>query len=163
MRRHVLTEEHHVRLQLATAALAVDDVETCHLLVGEGGVAIRVDLGHGCVPAGGRLPQPLAEFLAGCAVAAAQTDDAVHAAVQLDHATGARRLVQAIDVLGDDPREQPASLELRDRVMPRVRDRASDVPPPNVATRPVPLAARGTACANLGGHRLRPAGPTTWG
>ena len=76
--------------------------------------------------------------------------------MQLDDSPRASRLMQAVDILGDDPGQQPAALEFRDRVMARVRGSADHVPPPVMTARPVPAAGRGAAGERLVRHGLGP-------
>ena len=78
----------------------------------------------------------------------------------------ARRLVQAVHVLGDDPGQQPAAAQLGHGSVAVVRDRPGDMPPAKVAAGPVPAPGGGAADEGLVGHRrcpetrrARPVGP----
>src|SRR5690606_17843769 len=112
---------------------------------GQHGVAVRVDRRGRRLPPRIGLPEAVVQLLPWGAAVAAQADDAVEAAVQLDHSSGARGLVQAVDVLRDAPGEEAASLEGGDRAMPGVGSRPRDVPPAEMAARPVPAAGRRAA------------------
>src|ERR1035441_7662546 len=102
---------------------------------------------------------PQVELLAGSPLAAAKTEHAGQAAVQFDHAPRPGGLMQAIHVLRDDPGQQPAALEFRDRMVPRVRGRGGNMPPATVAARPAPPPGRGTPGERLVRHRLGPPCP----
>src|ERR1700733_6672481 len=110
-----------------------------------------------------RAPQPLVKRRSRGAPPARQAHHPVQAAVQLGHGTAAGRLVQPVHVLGDDPAQQPVPLELGHRQVPGVRRRPGDVPPAQMAARPVPLPRRRAPGERLVGHRLpaprQPAGP----
>ena len=78
--------------------------------------------------------------------------------MQLDDVLRAGRLVQPVDVLGDDSVQQAAPLQLGHGVVALVRGGPGDVPPAQVAARPVPLPGRGGAGERLVCHRLGPPG-----
>ena len=159
--RHVLTEEHHVRLEHPAARDAVRHDEPGGVL--ERHVPVRVHRGlcfrrsrraGDARPAGVGGPQPRVELRPGRPHPAPQTDDAVQRPVQLGHGGGARRLVQPVHVLGDDGVDQPGPLEPRDRPVAGVRRRPGDVPPAQMRPRPVPLARRRRPGERLVRHRL---------
>jgi len=152
--RHVLTEEHHVRLEHALARGTIDDPEGLRRLVGEGRVAVRVDRGyHRRAPAGiGRL-KPALQVRPRRALPAGQADDPVQAAVEFGHHRRARGLMQAVHVLGDDPGQQAAPAELVDGAVAVVRQSPGDPPPAHVAAGPVPAPGGGTPGKGLVGHR----------
>ena len=155
---HVLAEEHHVGLEHAVTGGTVHDLERLGGLVVQDRVPVGVDGGQPRVPAGiGRL-QPPVQLGARRPLPARQADDPVQAAVQLGDPEGARRLVQAVHVLRDDPGQQPAAAHLGHGAMTVVRHRPGDVPPAQVTARPVPAPRRLTAGEGLVRHRLRPPG-----
>ena len=69
--------------------------------------------------------------------AAGQAAHPVVAAVQVDDVPRARRLVQQVDVLRDQPGDHAAVLQRGQRAVARVRHRPVHVPPPDVVARPV--------------------------
>ncbi len=153
--RHVLAEEHHVRLERAPARRAVDHPEGLGRRIGEGRVTVRFDRRRWQAPAGiGRL-EPALQVHPRRALPAGQADDPVQAAVEFGHLgrRRARGLMQAIDVLGDDPGQQAAPAEFGDGVMAVVRDGRGDVPPAQVTARPVPAPGGGAGGKGLVGHR----------
>ncbi len=159
--RHVLPEEDHVGLEHPAAPLARDDPERRDIGVGEHGVAVGVDRVRPRREAGVRGVQPRVQPGARRPLPAGQAHDPVQRPVQLDHAARGRPL-QPVDVLGDDPRDQAAPLQLRHRPVPRVRARRRDVPPAEMAARPVPAPRRLAPGERLVGYRLRaPSAPVS--
>ena len=156
---HVLTEEHHVGLEHSVTQSAVDDPEGLGRVIGEHRVPVRIDQRRRPrVPAGVGRREPAVQVRARRSLPARQADDPVQAAVQFGHLGRARRLVQPVDVLGDDPGQQPAAAELGHRVVAAVRDRLADVPPAQVAASPVPAPGVRAGGEGLVGHRRRPPG-----
>jgi hypothetical protein len=150
--RHVLAEEHHVRLEHPAAFQAVHDDEPAGLL--QRHVPVRVDRRVQAGPRRVRRPQPLVKGQPRRPPPARQAHHPVQAAVQLRHRARARRLVQPVHVLRDDPAHQPVPLERGDRAMPGIRCGPGDVPPAEVAARPVPLPRRRGPGELLVRHRL---------
>jgi len=152
--RDILAEENHVRLEHAPARGTADDLEGFGCLGREHGVPVRIDHGRRRrVPAGIGGREPPVEFGARRPLPARQAEDAVQAAVQFGHLGRSCRLVQAVHVLGDDPRQQPATAEFRDGTMTVVRHRPGDVPPAEVAAGPVPAPGGGAPGEGLVCHR----------
>ena len=152
---HVLAEEHDVRLEHAAAADAADDAEAV------GGGQLRVAVGSGLDRGARRLDEagvgrgePLLERAAAAAPSACGADDVGDAAVQVDQGAAARAGVQAIDVLGDQPTQRAAALQLGERAVAVVGRRLADPGPADVAARPV-AALRGSARTGTPG--------TSWG
>ena len=75
--------------------------------------------------------------------------------MQVDHVMGAGCLVQAVDVLGDDPAKQAEALEPGDRGMTCVRKGPVDGAPSQMAACPVTAAISFRTHEHLVGHRLR--------
>ncbi len=73
--------------------------------------------------------------------------------MQLDHVPRARRLVQPVDVLGDDPGKRARALELGDRAVAVVRRRPRHPPPADLRARPVALTRRRRAGELVDRHR----------
>lgn len=153
--RHVLAEEHHVRLEHALARRTIDDLEGLRRLGGEDRVAVGVDrrrLQHR-PPAGVGCLQPAVQVRPRRALPAGQADDPVQAAVEFGDLGRARGLVQAVHVLGDDPGQQATPAEFGDGAVAVVRQRPGDAPPAQVAARPVPAPGGGAPGKGLVGHR----------
>src|SRR5690606_21825479 len=86
--------------------------------------------------------------------AAAQADDLVVTAVQIDHPLRPGPFVEQVDVLGDHTGDQAASLQPDERAVPGVGPGAADVPPADVVARPVVASERLVADELLVGHRV---------
>jgi hypothetical protein len=164
-RRHVLAEEHDVRLEHTLARGAIDDPEGFGRRIGQDRVAIRVDRGHDRNdPAGiGRL-EPALQLRPRRTPPAGQADDPVQAAVEFGDVNRPRALIQvvhnrprglmqAVHVLGDDPGQQAAPTKLGDGAVAVVRQSPGDAPPAHMAAGPVPAPGRGTPGEGLVGHR----------
>src|SRR5690606_22736570 len=118
------------------------------------GVAIRGGACAGGLPAGvGRFDGPL-DLLAGAAGAAAEADDAVQAAVQVEHAATAGALVQAVDVLGQQQVDPAVSFERGQGVVGGVGLGADEARPPDGAARPVASVGGVAAGQGLQGDGL---------
>ena len=95
-------------------------------------------------------------------VAARHAPLAAHAAhpveppVQVDHSLAARRLVQAVDVLGQQQLAAAHRFETREGAVRGVGAHLPEVSPAHRAARPVPLPRREAAHEELKRHRLRP-------
>ena len=160
--RHVLAEEHHVRLEHAMAraqsATSNDSVASSSRTASPSGL-------RATTTAASRASQP--------GLAASSRRSSSVRAVRCPHdrqmtrcrlpcssvtAARARGLVQAVHVLGDDPGQQPAAAQLGDGAVAVVGHRPGDVPPADEAAGPVPAPCRRAAGEGLVRHRRRPPG-----
>jgi hypothetical protein len=94
------------------------------------------------------------DHVAGERLAAGEADDPVDGAVQVDHATGARPLVQGVDVLRHDAVRDAGRLELGQGPVALVGRRRAERPPAEVAAGPVALAVALARQELLEGHRV---------
>ena len=144
--RHRLAEEDDVRLERSAAAVTVREHELRPAL--HHGVAVRPQLG--VLQPDGRRDVGVERGEAALHLdprrlgPAGQADDGGDVTVQVDDRAAARRLVQAIDVLGDDAGQPARPLELGQRAMPGVRPGLADPPPALVG--PGPVAAPSLRC-----------------
>ena len=72
---------------------------------------------------------------------AGQTHHPVESTMQVDHISGTGRLVQAIDILRDDTRDDTPTFELRQRRVGGVRSSLAKACPPDMTTGPVTLSS----------------------
>jgi hypothetical protein len=76
--------------------------------------------------------------------------------MQIHHVGAARGLMQPIDILGNKKTNATALFERSQRPVRIVGPCASNAPPPNEATRPIPFACRELVHEGTELHRLRP-------
>src|SRR4051794_21775459 len=69
--------------------------------------------------------------------------------MKVDDVAGSCGLVQAVDVLRDDPHDQPQVLELRNRMVATVGLGVPEVPPTQMAPRPITASGQGIAYERL--------------
>ena len=124
------------------AGRTVHDLERLGGLVVKDRVSVRVNRGgQPGVPGRVSRLQPPLQLGARCPLPARQADDPVQAAVQFGHPKRTRRLVQAVDVLRDDPAQHARLLQSGYRPVPGVGPRGDDPPPADVSAGPVALAS----------------------
>ena len=72
---------------------------------------------------------------------ASQTHHPVESTVQVDYSSGTGRLMQAIDILCDDTRNDTSTFELRQRHVGSVRSSLAKASPSDMTTGPVALSS----------------------
>ncbi len=151
--RDVLPEEHHVGLEHASARLAARHHEAGG--VGELDVTVGPDLDVGVpvAPAGVQRGEAGVQRRAAGLRPAAEADHLGDPAVQRADGAGARGLVQAVDVLGDQQAQAPGGLEGRERPVARVGVRLPHPGPAQVRAGPVALLRVRTGHELREGHR----------
>lgn len=152
---HVFAKEHYVRLQHAGAMRAGRHVETGEIPSVQIGVAVRCVSGVEIRP--GRIQaQQFALEISPCkAPFADQATHLIQSTMQIDHVFAAGRLVEPVDVLGQQQRELALPFQPGERMMGRIRLCATESPPADQAARPVALPRCRVTDERLIRHRLR--------
>ncbi len=118
-------------------------------------VAVR---GFGCVqiePVGVEPAELVLQLFARRSPLAIHAADKIDPAVQVDHPRAAGRLMQPVDVLGENELDSALRLEPGQGVMSVVRPRPANASPADEAARPIASASLFAAHEGLEGHRLR--------
>src|SRR5271170_2868474 len=153
--RNVLAEKHHIRLEHAAAAPAGRHVKGREI----GAVEVCVAVGRfRCVqiePVGVQPAEVVLQLFAGRSQLAIHAADKIDPAVQVDHPRVAGRLMQPVDVLGENELDSAHRLEPGQGAMSVVRPRLANAPPAAEAARPIAPTGLFVAHEGLEGHRLR--------